>query len=222
MTGSSVHTSHPASRITYALALSRLSSSLSFHLLLLAAFCLLSVACQFPGSVKPTVKIGLSAPFEGRYRDLGYEALHAVRLAVRQRNEAGGIDGRYLVEFVALNDFNEPEEAVVQARKMEVDAGVLGVLGGWSPEAARSAAPEYKRLGVPFLAPEVDYTVPQAPTSVDPGFEAAYKELAGGAPPAPAAIWAYAAANRLLDALEAAAAVEGRPTRAGVQDALAR
>ena len=63
-----------------------------------AACCLLLVACVFPGSVKPTVKIGLSAPFEGLHRDLGYEALHAVRLAVRQRNEAGGIGGSYLIE----------------------------------------------------------------------------------------------------------------------------
>ena len=118
--------------------------------------CLLLSSCTFPGSVKPAVKIGLSAPFEGLYRDQGYEVLHAVRLAVRERNAAGGVAGRYLVEMVALNDFNEPEEAALQAREMAADPGVLAVLGGWSAETARRSAPEYGRLGLLFLAPEGD------------------------------------------------------------------
>ena len=63
---------------------------------------LLLAACSLSGSVKPTVKIGLAAPFEGLYRDLGYEALHAVRLAVRERNAEGGVGQCYLVELVAL------------------------------------------------------------------------------------------------------------------------
>ncbi len=180
----------------------------------------LLAACSFPGSVKPTVKIGLVAPFEGRYRDLGYEALHAVRLAVRQRNEAGGVAERYLVEFVALNDFNEADEAVVQARKMAVDPGVLGVLGGWLPETAQAAGPEYDRLGLTFLVPDVDFTEPQPPIPTDVGFAAEYSALSGGVLPGPAAAWAYAEANRLLDALDATARSDGRPTRQGVREAL--
>ena len=42
-----------------------------------------------------------------------------MRLAVRQRNERGGVGDRYLVELVALNDFNEPSEATLQAREAE-------------------------------------------------------------------------------------------------------
>jgi branched-chain amino acid transport system substrate-binding protein len=114
-------------------------------------------SCSFPGSVKPTVKIGLAAPFEGLYRDQGYEVLHAVRLAVRNRNEAGGVGGRYLVELVALNDFNEVEEARLQAGEMAVDPGVVAVLGGWLPETARAAAPEYRRENLAFVAPGVDW-----------------------------------------------------------------
>jgi hypothetical protein len=170
-------------------------------------------ACSFPGSVKPTVKIGLSAPFEGRYRDLGYEVLYSVRLAVEQRNNAGGVGKRYLVELVALNDFNEAEEAIVQARKMAVDAGVLGVLGGWSPETAAAVAPEYERLALAFLSPDVDFCVAQPLPVIDPGFAAAYRSLSGGVGPGPAAVWAYEEANRLLDALDAAARAKGRPTR---------
>jgi ABC-type branched-subunit amino acid transport system substrate-binding protein len=178
------------------------------------------VCCSFPGSVRPTVKIGLSAPFEGLNRDLGYEALHAVRLAVQQRNDAGGVDGRYLVELVALNDFNESEEAVLQAREMAADPGVLGVLGGWVPETARSAAPEYRRLGLAFLAPQADLVGSPLSEPADPGFAEGYQQLSGGVPPGSVAVWAYQAANRLLDALQTTAHADGQPTRADVQAVL--
>jgi hypothetical protein len=177
---------------------------------------------MFPGSVKPTVKVGLSAPFEGRYRDLGYEVLFAVRLAVRERNDAGGVRGRYLVEFVALNDFDEPREAIIQAHKMEVDPGVLGVLGGWSLETAQKVAPIYGDLGLPVLFPDVDITSSRQPLSLDSDFEAAYREISGGAPPGLAAVWAYEAANRLLNVLDQVAGAGGEPTRARVQDVLVR
>jgi hypothetical protein len=186
----------------------------------IAGCALLLTACNFPGSVKPTVKIGLSAPFEGLYRTLGYEALYAVRLAVQQRNQAGGLGGRYLVEFVALNDFNEAGEAVVQARKMAVDAGVLGVLGGWSPETARVSSIEYGRLGLAFLSPGGNLSESQPSPPVGADFEADYEALSGGEPPGPVAVWAYWEANRLLDAIEAATRLEGKPTRGGVQEAL--
>jgi hypothetical protein len=180
----------------------------------------LLAACSFPGSVKPTVKVGLSAPFEGRHRDLGYEVLHAVRLAVRQRNAMGGVGDRYLVEFVALNDFGEAEAAVEQARKMAVDPGVLGVLGGLSPEAAKAAAPEYAREGLAFLMPEVSIIESEQFLPFEASFSSEYEELSGGVPPGPAAVWAYSEANRLLDALDAAIRAEGRPTRSGVREAL--
>jgi len=203
-----------ATRFTF--HVSRLSCRVSFPVVC----CLLLATCSFPGSVTPTVKIGLSAPFEGLYRDRGYEALHAVRLAVRQRNEAGGLGGRYLIEIVALNDFGEPQEALVQAHKMAVDSGVLGVLGGLSTEAAASAAGEYRALGLAFLAPDGEVAVGVAPAPTSLEFREAYQAQSGGAPPGPIAVWAYEATNRLLDAVDAAVPTQGRPSRDGVLAAL--
>jgi hypothetical protein len=54
----------------------------------------------------------------------------------------------------------------------------------------------------------------------DPALVAAYEELSGGAPPGAAATWAYAAANRLLDAIDTATRVEGKPTRDDVRATL--
>ena len=186
--------------------------------------CVLFVAaCCPPGSVKTTVKIGLSAPFEGRYRDLGYQVLYAVRLAVRQRNEAGGIADRYLVEMVALNDFNGPEVAVEEARKMAVDDDVLGVLGGWSPETAAAARPIYEQLGLAFITPPTDWSAADFPASgpVDPALAAAYEALSGGVSPGGAAVWAYEQAGRILDAYAAATLSQGEPSRAAVRSQLA-
>jgi len=154
------------------LAARRVSRTVSYAVW--AGLCaLLLAACNSPGSVKPTIKIGLSAPFEGLYRDLGYEALHAVRMAVRERNADGGVAQRYLVELVALNDLNEADKAVEQARKMAVDPGVLGVLGGWSQET-EGATSEYEQLGLTFLTPGVDISLPHSLASVDADFATRY------------------------------------------------
>lgn len=179
----------------------------------------LLAACSFPGTVNPTVKIGLSAPFEGLYRDLGYEALYAVQLAVRERNAGGGVGQRYLVELVALNDYNEADKAVEQARKMAVDGGILGVLGGWSQDT-EAAAWQYDRLGLTFLTPGVDLIRSHSVVSADADFVARYAVQSGGASPGPAAIWAYSAANRLMDAVDASTVTDGCPTRSGVRRAV--
>lgn len=182
--------------------------------------CLFLLAgCSFPGSVKPTVKIGLSAPFEGLYRDLGYEALYGARLAVRERNAAGGVGQRFLVELVALNDFNKADKAVEQARKMAVDPQILGVLGGLSAETA-SLAGEYERLGLTYLTPNFDIIEEDAVITVDADFAGRYAEQSGGAEPGPVAVWAYSTANHLMDAIDAVVRAGGQPSRSRVQGAL--
>ena len=185
-----------------------------------AALCvLLLAACSGPGSTEPTVKIGLSAPFEGLYRELGYEVLYAVRLAVRERNAEGGVGQRYLVELVALNDLNEAETAVEQARKMAVDPAVLAVMGGLSAQTAPVAS-EYEQLGLAFLTPNAELNSLDSPGTADAGFSARYGLLSGGAAPGLAATWAYAAANRMLDAMDSVARSNGQLTRSDTLNAV--
>lgn len=109
-----------------------------------------------PGGTRPLVKIGLAAPFEGLDRPLGYEALAGVKLALAERNAAGGVGG-YRVELVALNDFGEPEEARLQAREFAVDPAVVGVVTGWTAETARASLSIYQQAG---LAVAVPWSVP--------------------------------------------------------------
>jgi ABC-type branched-subunit amino acid transport system substrate-binding protein len=97
------------------------------------------------------VKIGLVAPFEGRYRDVGYEVIYAVRLAVREANAQGGVGG-YSVELTALDDNGDVSLSVEQARKMATDPLVVGVIGNWLDPTTLSAAPTYAAERLPLLA----------------------------------------------------------------------
>lgn len=106
--------------------------------------------CLFPGSVRPSVKIGLVAPFEGLYRPVGYDALYAVKLAVREANARGGAGG-YLIELVALDDGNLPRQAELAARKVSLDPDVVAVIGHFSDAATRAALPVYRERGLPLV-----------------------------------------------------------------------
>jgi ABC-type branched-subunit amino acid transport system substrate-binding protein len=103
-------------------------------------------------STQPVIKVGLVAPFEGRYRSLGYEVLYAVKLAVRERNAAGGVAG-YMVELVALDDGVDPESRRFLADKFAVDERVMGVIGPFSDLSLQAAAPSYQELGLPLITP---------------------------------------------------------------------
>jgi branched-chain amino acid transport system substrate-binding protein len=109
-------------------------------------------ACWSPISVRPTLKIGLVAPFEGLYRPLGYEALHSVQLAIEERNELGGVEG-YLVELVALNDDQNPGWAPQRAREMTIDPEVMGVIGHLSEETTLAGIQVYQDAGLPLIVP---------------------------------------------------------------------
>jgi ABC-type branched-subunit amino acid transport system substrate-binding protein len=124
------------------------------RLVLCLAVLLPLTGCRFPGTVRPTIKIGLVAPFEGRYRYVGYDVIYAVRLALREANGAGGVAG-YSVELVAYDDGADPEMAVQQARKLAVDPEVVAVIGHFRDETTEAAAAVYDRSGMPLLAPAV-------------------------------------------------------------------
>ncbi|MEA3338024.1 MAG: ABC transporter substrate-binding protein [Chloroflexota bacterium] len=92
------------------------------------------------------------APFEELYRDDGYRALHAAKLAINRRNASGGIAG-HSVALLALNDNGRAEEATLQARKLAVDRDVLGVIGPIQLHTAVAAGSELGAHGLPWIVP---------------------------------------------------------------------
>jgi ABC-type branched-subunit amino acid transport system substrate-binding protein len=114
--------------------------------------CLLLAACRVPGAVQPTIKIGLVAPFEGRYRYVGYDLFPAVRLALREANAAGGVEG-FFVELVAYDDGADPAMALEQAYKLAIDPDVIAVIGHFRERTTLAALPAYAQAGLPLVAP---------------------------------------------------------------------
>lgn len=100
------------------------------------------------------MKIGLVAPFEGRYRYVGYDVIYAVKLALHEANERGGVRG-HGVELMAYDDGADPAAAVEQARKLGVDPDVVGAIGHFREDTTAAAAATYAEAGIPLIAPAV-------------------------------------------------------------------
>lgn len=115
--------------------------------------CLTIFLTACTASTQPVVKIGLVAPFEGRYRPIGYEAIYAARLAIREINAKGGINGQR-VELVALDDRGEPDKAIEAARQLVLDPQVVAVIGHLRPDSTDAALKIYCEAGLPVIALE--------------------------------------------------------------------
>ncbi|MBI5563352.1 MAG: amino acid ABC transporter substrate-binding protein [Chloroflexi bacterium] len=97
------------------------------------------------------IKIGLVAPFEGRYRVIGYEAIYAARLAIREINARGGVNG-YRIELVALDDRGEDDRALTAARQLIIDPQVVVVIGHYRPMTTDAVLSDYCAAGLPLMA----------------------------------------------------------------------
>lgn len=156
-------------------------------------------------STRPTVKIGLLAPFEGVHRPLGYEVLYAVQLALHERNAQGGVGG-YGVELVALSDDGLAAHAARQAQALVADPDVVGVLGPWQTTTAQAAAPAFAHAGLPAVVPAA---LPDAVLQTSPG---AYRLYGGD----------EALAQRLASSVPATTALTFESEAPGWPAALAR
>jgi len=124
---------------------------------LLVLIALLLAACS--ASTAPVIKIGLVAPFEGRYRSMGYEAIYAARLAIREINAKGGLN-RYRIELVTLDDRGDRHMALESARKLAIDPQVVAVIGHYRPDSTDAAIETYCAQHVPLVAIESAFPLP--------------------------------------------------------------
>ena len=113
---------------------------------LLIAF---STACT--PAAPPLVKIGVIAPFSGRYREIGYQALYGARLALAQHNLAH-VTPHYHVELIAFDDKAHAATAAEQAKKLLSDPNVVAVIGHWIEHTTVATAPLFEIAQIPLLA----------------------------------------------------------------------
>jgi ABC-type branched-subunit amino acid transport system substrate-binding protein len=122
--------------------------------------CLMLAACGRP---MPTYKIALVAPFEGRQRQVGYDVFPALRLAIREQINAGGV-GNAFVTFIAYNDSADPAMAARVAHNVALDSEVLAVMGHLTLSTTLAAMDVYTNANLPLLTLLVPADgVPQSP-----------------------------------------------------------
>ena len=146
-----------------------------YRLLITVYFLLFTFLAGCTG-VQPVVKIGLVAPFEGAQRAVGYDAIYAARLAVREVNAAGGIQG-YRVALVALDDGGDEQLAAETAVTLTIDPAVVAVIGHGLPHTTAAATPIYAEAGVPFLPLGTPPFIPQDPALLPTDFQTAYNAV---------------------------------------------
>lgn len=107
------------------------------------------------GDVRPAVKIGLIAPFEGLHRRTGYEALAAMRAAIAE-TPAGAVG----VLPLALDDSGDPVQAQRALAKLLASSDVAAIVGPLSPALAAAVAggPPAAPLLAPFALPGRELT----------------------------------------------------------------
>ena len=87
-------------------------------LVLLIAVWIAGCGTTNPGNIK---RVALLAPFEGRYREIGYNAYYATKLALADY-------GKNDIEFVAVDDGGSVQSAVDRARALAGDPLVKAVI----------------------------------------------------------------------------------------------
>lgn len=117
-------------------------------LIVLAA---IAVLVTTPALAQESIKIGFFAPITGPAAADGASAQHAVELAVKEVNAAGGIKGKK-VELIVYDDRLNPQEAVAIANKLIEKDQVIGVVSGSYSGPTRVTAPIFAKAGVPMVA----------------------------------------------------------------------
>ncbi len=105
---------------------------------ILAVSGLLSACQSSAGST--TIKVGVNAELTGSVPVVGESCKNAAELAVKEINDAGGLDvagTKYTVELQIEDDEDKAESAAAAAQKLAT-AGVIAMIG---PNASRNAIP---------------------------------------------------------------------------------
>ncbi len=98
-----------------------------------------------------TIKIGFNVPLTGFAASDGKSATFGAKLAVKQINEAGGVNGKML-ELVIYDDQAKASQSIPIANKMiGQDKVVVGISGSYSAPT-RSAAGVFQEAKIPYLS----------------------------------------------------------------------
>jgi branched-chain amino acid transport system substrate-binding protein len=98
-----------------------------------------------------TVKIGFNVPLTGFAAADGESALNGAKLAVKQANAAGGINGKQ-IELVVYDDQASPKEALPIANRLIEKDGVKVAVSGSYSGSTRAAAGVFQAANIPYIS----------------------------------------------------------------------
>lgn len=104
-----------------------------------------------PANTDP-ILIGVYGPLSGDSAMVGNTEVEGVQLAVKQINEAGGIDGR-MIELVIEDDAQNPATAVSAVNKLIHSNNVVGVIGTVNSSCTLASMEVSQDAQVPHITP---------------------------------------------------------------------
>lgn len=108
-------------------------------------------SCFGTGWASDTIKIGFNAPLTGFAASDGKSSTLGAKLAVKQINDAGGINGKNL-ELIVYDDQAKASQSIPIANKMiGQDKVVVGISGSYSAPT-RSAAGIFQEAKIPYIS----------------------------------------------------------------------
>lgn len=112
------------------------------------------VGCGGTSSEKNTgaISVGASFPLTGSIAADGQTCVDAIKLAIKQANEAGGIDGRQL-ELVSGDDEGSPTSAASIANKFVDDDKILAVVSSYNSSCMLAQVDIYDEAQMPCISP---------------------------------------------------------------------
>jgi branched-chain amino acid transport system substrate-binding protein len=125
----------------------RLSSVLAALTLSVVAF-----SAAMPAQAQDTIKIAAGAPLTGALAKQGQEVANAVKLAVEEWNQKGGVLGKK-IEVMEADDQGNPQVGVAAADKVVADPAVMGAVWGITSVTCIPASEILDRANMILITP---------------------------------------------------------------------
>ncbi|MDD3693206.1 MAG: ABC transporter substrate-binding protein [Oscillospiraceae bacterium] len=97
-----------------------------------------------------TIKIGGLAPLTGDVSQYGIAVNNAVKMAVKEINDNGGILGKQ-IEYICLDEKGDPDEAVKAYRKLVENEKIVALLGDVTSKPTEAVAQKAKLDNMPMI-----------------------------------------------------------------------
>jgi len=118
-------------------------------ILSLAVLAIITVGCKKNAD---TIKIGFIGPLTGDYANYGVMMSQAVKIAVAEKNAAGGIDGK-MIELVAEDSEGKVEKANAAIEKLASVDKIYGLVGCVFSGSSLAVAPRAEDEKIVMMSP---------------------------------------------------------------------